>query len=72
MVEQPNLLHMVSSPDTLLFHGQRRRGGPRRAHTARLEHGLTQLVLSEVVVALGAWSRRPDVSDANRRFGCIL
>ncbi|BDB44010.1 hypothetical protein [Mycobacterium kiyosense] len=34
--------------------------------------GLTEQVLSEVVVALGAWPRPPDVSDVNRRFGCIF
>ena len=34
--------------------------------------GLTEQVLARIVVTLGAWSRPPDVSDVNRRFGCIF
>ncbi|WP_264990555.1 hypothetical protein, partial [Mycobacterium kiyosense] len=74
MVEQPNLLHMVSSPNTFFSTGNVAEAAPG-VHTPlgwSIWGGLTEQVLSEVVVALGAWPRPPDVSDVNRRFGCIF
>jgi len=74
MVEQPNLLHMVSSPDTFFSTGNVAEAAPG-VHTPlgwSIWGVLTERCLSEVVVALGAWSHPPDVSDVNRRFGCIF
>ncbi|CDO90189.1 hypothetical protein AWC29_26885 [Mycobacterium triplex] len=74
IVEQPNLLHMVSSPTTFFSTGNVAEAAPG-VHTPlgwSIWGGLTEQVLSQVVVALGAWSRPPDVSDVNRRFGCIF
>jgi rifampicin phosphotransferase len=74
IVEQPNLLHMVSSPTTFFSTGNVAEAAPG-VHTPlgwSIWGGLTERVLSEVVVALGAWSRPPDVSDVNHRFGCIF
>jgi len=74
VVEQPNLLHMVSSPNTFFSTGNVAEAAPG-VHTPlgwSIWGGLTERVLSEVVVTLGAWSRPPDVSDVNRRFGCIF
>jgi pyruvate,water dikinase len=74
VAEQPNLLHMVSSPTTFFSTGNVAEAAPG-VHTPlgwSIWGGLTEQVLSEVVVALGAWSRPPDVSDVNHRFGCIF
>jgi rifampicin phosphotransferase len=74
IVEQPNLLHMVSSPDTFFSTGNVAEAAPG-VHTPlgwSIWGSLTEQVLAEVVVTLGAWSRPPDVSDVNRRFGCIF
>lgn len=74
IVEQANLLHMVSSPTTFFSTGNVAEAAPG-VHTPlgwSIWGGLTEQVLSEVVVALGAWPRPPDVSDVNRRFGCIF
>jgi rifampicin phosphotransferase len=74
LVERPNLLHMVSSPHTFFSTGNVAEAAPG-VHTPlgwSIWGGLTEQVLSEVVVALGAWSRPPDVSDVNHRFGCIF
>ncbi|WAJ43306.1 PEP-utilizing enzyme [Mycobacterium sp. Aquia_216] len=72
--EQANLLHMVSSPTTFFSTGNVAEAAPG-VHTPlgwSIWGGLTEQVLSQVVVALGAWPRPPDVSDVNRRFGCIF
>jgi pyruvate,water dikinase len=74
IVERPNLLHMVSSPHTFFSTGNVAEAAPG-VHTPlgwSIWGGLTEQVLSEVVVTLGAWPRPPDVSDVNRRFGCIF
>jgi phosphohistidine swiveling domain-containing protein len=74
IAEQPNLLHMVSSPTTFFSTGNVAEAAPG-VHTPlgwSIWGGLTERVLSEVVVSLGAWSHPPDVSDVNRRFGCIF
>jgi phosphohistidine swiveling domain-containing protein len=74
ITERPNLLHMVSSPDTFFSTGNVAEAAPG-VHTPlgwSIWGGLTERVLSEVVVTLGAWSRPPNVSDVNRRFGCIF
>jgi rifampicin phosphotransferase len=74
VAEQPNLLHMISSPNTFFSTGNVAEAAPG-VHTPlgwSIWGGLTEQVLSEVVVALGAWSHPPDVSDVNRRFGCIF
>ncbi len=73
-VEQPNLLHMVASPTTFFSTGNVAEAAPG-VHTPlgwSIWGGLTERVLSEVVVALGAWSHPPDVSDVSSRFGCIF
>ena len=74
IAEQPNLLHMVSSPTTFFSTGNVAEAAPG-VHTPlgwSIWGGLTERVLSEVVVALGAWPRPPDVSDVDHRFGCIF
>jgi phosphohistidine swiveling domain-containing protein len=74
IVEHPNLLHMVSSPTTFFSTGNVAEAAPG-VHTPlgwSIWGGLTERVLSEVVVSLGAWPRPPDVSDVNKRFGCIF
>lgn len=74
IVEHPNLLHMVSSPNTFFSTGNVAEAAPG-VHTPlgwSIWGGLTERVLSEVVVALGAWSRPPDVSEVDHRFGCIF
>jgi rifampicin phosphotransferase len=74
IADQANLLHMISSPTTFFSTGNVAEAAPG-VHTPlgwSIWGGLTERVLSEVVVALGAWSRPPDVSDVNRRFGCIF
>jgi rifampicin phosphotransferase len=72
--EPANLLHMVSAPTTFFSTGNVAEAAPG-VHTPlgwSIWGGLTEQVLSEVVVALGAWSHPPDVADVNRRFGCIF
>ena len=74
VAEQPNLLHMVSAPDTFFSTGNLAEAAPG-VHTPlgwSIWGDLTERVLSEVVVALGAWPRPPDGSTVDGRFGCIF
>jgi rifampicin phosphotransferase len=73
-LEKPNLLHMVAAPSTFFSTGNVAEAAPG-VHTPlgwSIWGGLTEQVLAEVVVALGAWPKPRDVSDVNLRFGCIF
>lgn len=72
--EAPNLLHMLASPTTFFTTGNLAEAAPG-VHTPLgwdIWGTLTEQVFSQVVVALGAWSRFPDVSGSDWRFGCIF
>lgn len=72
--EEPSLLHMVAAPSTFFSTGNVAEAAPG-VHTPlgwSIWGGLTEQVLSEVVVSLGAWSKPRDVSDVDQRFGCVF
>src|SRR5690242_12393458 len=74
VAEQPNLLHMVSAPGTFFSTGNLAEAAPG-VHTPlgwSIWGDLTERVLSDVVVALGAWPRPLDGSTVDGRFGCIF